>query len=275
MKKFILLFFIFIILISISFAQNIAIIGKDTIDVHTLEAIQFVHPEFAFTPDTAIFKAQLFKNYILPHAYADSARRLGLDKNPEVQRQLKIIKKLAEDNYLYTILQKQEIKIEISEIEAKNYYNRNITQFTEPGIYSYLIANIIDTSKATIEIVKNQLMNYAKMSNTLDQFKIGKEGAYTISFEKNITIYPSNQFYDYLKDAPVGKLICPLQNDNRIVMFVIIEKNPEKIQSFNEVKNLCYEGAINEKKQINDKIFYQKILKEYPIILNYYYFNKR
>ncbi len=43
-----------------------------------------------------------------------------------------------------------------------------------------------------------------------------------------------------------------------------------KIQSLNEVKNLCYQGAINEKKQINDKIYYQKILKEYPIILNYF-----
>ncbi len=275
MKKFILLFFIFIILINISFSQNIAIIGKDTINVQTLEAIQFVHPEFAFTPDTAIFKAQLFKNYILPHAYADSARSLGLDKNPEVQKQLDKIKKITEDYYLSTILQKQEIKITISELEAKDYYNRNIIQFTEPGIYSYLIAYLQDTTKSTIEIVKNQLINYSKMNNTLDQFKIGKEGQYTISFEKNITIYPSNQFYNYLKDASVGKLIGPVPSGDMQVIFLIIEKTPEKLKSFNEVKNLCYDGAMNEKKHIIDEIFYQKILEEYPIILNRDFFNKR
>jgi hypothetical protein len=275
MKQIIIFFFIFIVFFNISFTQNIALVGKDTIDVQTLEAIQFLHPEFAFTPDSTIFKNQLLKNYILPSAYADSARRLGLDKNPEVQKQLNKIKKIAEDYYLSTILQKQEIKITISELEAKDYYNRNIIQFTEPGIYSYLIAYLEDTTKSTIEIVKNQLINYSKMGNSLDQFKIGKEGQYTISFEKNITIYPSNQFYNYLKDASVGKLIGPVSSGDMQVIFLIIEKTPEKVKSFNEVKNLCYNGAMNEKKQINDKIFYQKILEEYPIILNRDFFNKR
>lgn len=274
MKKFLFTFLIFIVYIHISLAQNIGLIGKDTINIDLLEAIQFVHPEFAFTPDTAIFKAQLYKNYILPHAYADSARRLGLDKNPEVQKQLEKIKKIVEDYYLSYILQKQEINIEISESEARDYYNKNISQFSEAGICSYLIAYIIDTSKATIESVKNQLNNYAKMSTTLDQFKIGKEGVYTISFEKNITLYPSNKFYKYLKDATVGKLIGPLPSDNGQVMFIIIEKTPEKIKSYNEVKDICYNAVINEKKNTQDKLFYQKILLDYPIILNKDFFNK-
>ncbi|MDI3479893.1 MAG: hypothetical protein PWQ14_1039 [Rikenellaceae bacterium] len=274
MKQIIVFFLIFIVFINISLAQNIAVIGKDTIDTQTLEAIQFVHPEFAFTPDTEFFKAQLYKSYILPHAYADSARKVGLDKNPAVQKQLDKIKKIVEDYYLANILQKQEIKIEISEIEAKDYYNRNITQFTEPGNYSYLVAYITDTSKSTIELVKNQLINYSKMSNTLDQFKIGKEGVYNISFDKNITLYTSDPFYNYLKDATIGKLIGPLPSDDRLIMFLIIEKTPEKVKSFNEVKNLCYDGAMNEKKNIMDKNFYQKILKEYPIILNSDFFNK-
>lgn len=47
-----------------------------------------------------------------------------------------------------------------------------------------------------------------------------------------------------------------------------------KVKSFNEVKNLCFDGAMNEKKNIMDKNFYQKTLKEYPIILNSDFFNK-
>ncbi len=257
--------------------QKVGTIGKNQIDDVFLSTLQFVHPEFAFSPDSLDFTRRLFKSYILPEAYADTARKLGLDKDPEIKRQLEIVKRLAENNYLAMIYQKKQvITCDITDAEAKQYYDVNRAQFTEPGTYSFLQAYISDTSKATIKKVKDMLMTYSKMGTSLDQFKIGAEGQYSINFEKNLTLRPTDTYYKYLKNAKPNELVGPIKIDINIIMLVLIEMTPEKTKSFNEVKEICRQNVKMEKSNLKELEFRKKATDKYPIKLNKKYFeNKR
>jgi len=256
--------------------QKVGMIGKTEIDGVFLSTLQFVHPEFAFSPDSLDFTKRLFKSYVLSEAYADTARKLGLDKDPEIKRQLEIVKRLAENNYLAMIYQKNQVEtIDITDAEAKKYYDENLIQFTEPGTYSFLQAYLTDTSMATIKKVKDLLTTYSKMGSSLDQFKIGAEGQYSINYEKNLTLRSGDQYYQYFKNAKQNEMIGPITQDKNKIMLVLIEMVQEKTKPFNEVKEICRQNANMEKLNQKEIEFRKKAVDKYPLKLNKEYFGEK
>lgn len=276
MKQIFVTFVLIITFVFHTIGQKVGTIKNTEIDDVFLSTLQFVHPEFAFSPDSLDFTKRLFKSYILPEAYADTARKLGLDTDPEIKRQLEIVKRLAENNYLAMIYQKYQVKkIDITDAEAKKYYDENWAQFTEPGTYSFLQAYISDTSSTTIKKVKELLSTYSKMGSSLDQFKIGAEGQYSINYEKNLTLRPADQYYQYLKNAKPNELIGPITMDKNKIMLVLIEMTQEKSKSFYEVKEICRQNANMEKSNRKEIEFRKKTADKYPIKLNKEYFGEK
>ena len=75
-------------------------------------------------------KLNLLINLVQTMALSDAARAKGLDKRKEIQE----IIELTIDNVLANELIKEEVtsKIQVSDEEAKKYYDKNIDQFKTP-----------------------------------------------------------------------------------------------------------------------------------------------
>jgi len=266
---------LFILTFAVLFAQPYGSVGDVPIDDLFLQTLQFVHPEFSFTPDSVAFSGKLQKLYIYDRGFADEARKLGLDKNPEVQKYLERITRLIEDSYLARIYEQQlsKQKVTASEKEARDYYDNNITQFTEPGTYSYLWASLHDTSDANIRDVREKLKTYMKLGTALDEFKMGSPETYSMAFEKERTIRPDDHMYHEIHDGEPGEIIGPFFSGEKMMMIVLIDKTPEKVTPFSEVAELCRQNVISEKANAMIQETREKALSEYPINLNKSFFS--
>ncbi len=257
------------------FAQPYGTVGDTPIDDLFLQTLQFVHPEFSFTPDSAEFTAKLQKSFIYNHAFAEEARKAGLDKTPEAKEFIERIERLITDAYLAQKFEKDlsSKQVSVTEKEALNYYNNNLSQFTEPGVYSFLQAYVADTSEETIKNVKELLKKYSKIGETLDQFKMGAEGIYSMNYEKDLTLNSSHRFYKFLRDANIGQIIGPIQMDVQQVYLVLLSRIPEKVKNFEEVKKVCLQNVANEKASKAQEEMRYKAIKEYPVKLNKSFFS--
>ena len=267
---------IVVLLVSCSalFAETYGTVGDVPMDDFFLQTLQFVHPEFSFTPDSVAFVSKLQKAYIYDLAFADEARKVGLDKDPEVKAALERIKMLIENAYLAQEYRKYMAsqKVTVSDKEARAFYENNISQFTEPGVYSYLWATIHDTSKANIKVVREKLKTYSKLGTALDEFKMGSPGTYSMVFERGQTIRPGNPLYERIRDAELEEIVGPFDSEGQLMMIVVVERTPEKIIPFSEVKEICRQNVVAEKVNAAMDRIRKDAMKEYPISFSPQYF---
>ena len=257
------------------FAEPYGTVGDVPIDDFFLRTLQFVHPEFSFTPDSAAFVRKLQKFYIYELAFADEARKVGLDKDPEVKAALERIKMLIENAYLAKEYSKYMAsqKLTVSDKEARAFYENNINQFTEPGIYSYLWAILHDTTEANIEAVREKLITYVKLGTALDEFKMGSPGTYSMAFEREQTIRPGDPLYEKVHDSQPGEVIGPFNSEGQMMMIVVVERTPEKVIPFSEVKEVCRQNVRAKKLAVAMDKIRKNAMKKYPISFSPRYFH--
>lgn len=256
------------------FAQPYGTVSDVPIDNFFIKTLQFVHPEFAFTPNSAAFTGKLQKAYIYDRAFAEEARKTGLDKDPEVARFLERIKHLIEDQYLARVYEKSfsSKDITVTDAEARAFYNENIGLYTEPGEYSYLWATIHDSSKANIKSVREKLKTYSKLGSSLDEFKMGSKKTYSMAFERARAVRPGENLYEAVKSAKLMEIVGPFRSGNELFMIVVTGRSPENVKPFAEVKEICLERVRNQKGNKANSELRKRAMEQYPVSLNPKYF---
>ncbi len=256
-------------------AQNFGTVGPEKIDKDFIEALQFVYPEFAFSPDAEAFSRRIFKLYSLNRSYADEAREMGLEKDPETEAFLRKIKRIIEDAYLAGLYQNlMHQHVTVTDEEAAEYYDKHTELFTVPGVYSFLQARIFQPTHENIASVKEKLTMYAQMGESLDEFKMGAEGVYAITFERDRTVRSNDALYKRLHDAEPLEILGPFKSDDTAIMLVVIGKTPENVLPYEEVRERCRDDVHAEKTAELRRKSLEEAMKKYPVKLNPSYFEK-
>jgi hypothetical protein len=274
MKNIVLALVLAVLITGFVKAQDIGTVGSTVINDEFVTAMKFVHPDFFLMSDSVFVQQNLGKSYVLPMILADTARKLGLDKEPSVKRQLDIVRKIVEDSYLAMIYEQNAIKnTEVSDIESKKYYDDHASQFTEWGYNSFLQAKITDTSAAIVKQVKDLLLSYSRKDTLLEGLRINADRKYFIYYEKR----PGNMEFDpvfrSVKEAKQGEVSGPVTMGGTKMLSVLISKTPDKIKPFEEVKDLCRENVRKTKSSQAIDEYKKKAYAKYPIKVNKEYFS--
>lgn len=256
-------------------AQTIGYVGNKSIDNDFLTQIQFVYPEFSFSNDSAEFINRLKKSYLYQIAYAEKARALNLDKDSVAAKNIYNIQKLIEDKYLAVLylnyFYKQEF--DVTKDEVYNYYNQNIYQFVEPGVYSYIWAIITDSSENNLKFVNDKIKELVKSDKNSEKLKKEVSDKYAILVEIDLTVRPNHFLYSRLRNTNKGNIVGPFYENGQLVLLAVLDVIPEKLIPFSQVEEFCRQKTIEEKRaKVLDSLQFQ-ILIEKPIELNEDYFS--
>ncbi len=160
-------------------------------------------------------KTELLKNMVVQRLLLDKARRLELDKDDEIQKQLAqqldamIVNRLLED----------EIRsgIQITAEDVERFYKAEPALFTEPATASVLMA-------------------------TADSEEAAKSAAFP---EKPVTVKkgtpvpgaPESLNTDAVFAAEPDSVTAPIKIDDKWYVFKVVSKTEEKLHPFDEVKD--------------------------------------
>lgn len=252
------------------YAQKNIVFGKagnQVIDQDFVNMMQLLNPEFGFNPDKEVFSNRLLKDYVLTKVNADDARSKKLNEDPIVRKNIELIKQLAEDKYLASLKAKlgSDTAYKITEAEAKKYYDAHFQMFITPGQYSYLNADIGDTVAYPITEIKKKMKQFAAMIT--DEFKTGDNDKYSMVFIKNRSISTYDDQFSLLSKLKEGDF-AETMNGKRKIIFLLMNKTPEVIQSYEKVKETCLGNLLNEKRAKANEDFIEKAKKKYPINLS-------
>lgn len=275
MKKILLLALLMWNLTPILAQQVYGTIGAQKIDSSFLQAMHLLYPSFTLTPNAALFKKGLNNLYVQTKASADEARKLGIDKDTAIQKQLALVKQLAEDKWLELIMKtKMATPPTVTDAEAKDYYNQHLAEFTNPGKYSFLMAVLYDTSATNIKAAKQALETYAKSGNPPVGLKVGNTSTYLLTFEKNREIFPNQGNMGVVKTLKPLQISQPVTNGSNKIMFCVITKQDDQQLPFEQVKTLCRNQVLNEKTNAQATEATKQAMDKYPIELDTTFFHQ-
>jgi len=242
--------------------------GSQAIDQNFISALQLLSPDFGFSPNKDAFDGKLFKSYIKIKAKADIVRSLPVFKSEQVQKQLALVRQLAEEKYLASLYEKnaKETAYTVTDAEAREYYDMHILQFTQPGLYSYFTAYISDTLKNSVAEVEQQLKQYAAIIK--DNFKTGDKNSYSIIYEKEKALSANEYIYTILSKMKTGDYSMTSNGNKGLLIYMLSSKTAETVSTFDNVKDQCKAFVMNVKKEKAEQDFVESARKKYPVTLD-------
>lgn len=173
-------------------------------------------------------RADMVKSLVAQRLLLDKARRLELDKDPEIQDQL--VKQL--DSMIVQKLIQDEVKknIKISPEDVERFYKAEPARFTDPAVAEIQIADAEseDAAKAITEF-------------DADPVKIRKGGP--------VPGAPRELDASAVFETEEGKIAGPVQCGERWYVFKVNSKQPEKLRPFEEVKDAARRMLQMQKEQ--------------------------
>ncbi len=139
--------------------------GKPITEKDFKEVVKSLPPSYKTLENNPQFKKQLLNNMVKEELLYQEALKEGIEKDPEVQREIALMKK----RILVQALLRKHInlhKVEVSDSEAKAFYEKNKERFTDPNgkpvPYSALKPFIIQRLKQQKEqeLFRKELNNY-------------------------------------------------------------------------------------------------------------------
>ncbi len=139
--------------------------GKSITEKDFKEVVKSLPPSYKTLENNPQFKKQLLNNMVKEELLYQEALKEGIEKDPEVQKEIALMKK----RILVQALLKKHInlnKVEVSDSEAKAFYEKNKARFTDangkPVPYSALKPFIIQSLKQQKEqeLFRKELNSY-------------------------------------------------------------------------------------------------------------------
>ncbi len=221
----------------------------------------------------------LINRWIQISMLALEAKNKGLENDPEIKKELVELEKMLLAKKYF---EKKVQKLEITEKEIKEYYEKNKEKYKEPEsvhIKHILIYVPKEADKKTQEEalnkankIRNQLLKGAKFEELAkiysDDTGSREKGGDLGIIKKGQTI---PEFEKEVFQLKAGEISQPIKSPYGYHIIKVEEKFPEKILPFEKVKELAKEDCFQEKEeQLMGKIL-EDLSKEYQpkIYLNF------
>lgn len=200
-----------------------------------------------------------------------AGKKEGLDKDPEVKKELiEIEKSILAKKYF----EKKAKKLNINEREIKEYYKKNKERYKEPeGVHVKHILIYIpkDADKATekkalekAKQIRAQILKGAKFEELAkiysDDAGSKKKGGDLGIIKKGQTI---PEFEKEIFKLKPGEISRPIRSSYGYHIVKVEEKIPEKILPFEEVKDLVKKDYLQKKQEELMRQILQKLYQEY------------
>ena len=200
-----------------------------------------------------------------------AGKKEGLDKDPEVKKELmEIEKSILAKKYF----EKKVKKLNINEREIKEYYKKNKERYKEPeGVHVKHILIYIpkDADKATekkalekAKQIRAQILKGAKFEELAkiysDDAGSKKKGGDLGIIKKGQTI---PEFEKVIFKLKPGEISRPIRSSYGYHIVKVEEKIPEKILPFEEVKDLVKKDYLQTKQEELMTRILQKLYQEY------------
>jgi peptidyl-prolyl cis-trans isomerase C len=187
-------------------------------------------------------RLKFIQDYVASEVLYEKAKRLGLDKSPQIRQALENTRKQMA---LQSLLAKEvEKKLKIDAQDMQNYYRANKDKYTEP------------------EKIKVRFVEFSGASEKDEALKLLNEGkGKTVEgwIERGSTYIPDiGQAKDAIEELFLkekGEYSNPLKIKEKFYIFSIEDKQPQRVKSFAEVKSQVeYEYRSNKERQITEAL---------------------
>jgi peptidyl-prolyl cis-trans isomerase C len=192
-------------------------------------------------------RQDFLRNLVAERLLVDKARRLELDKNPEVQEQLAreadqlIVRKLIRDEV--------QAKVKVTPEDVERFYKAEYDRFTVPATAKVRIA------KASSEDAAKALTEFTAEA-VLVREKGGIPGIGT-----------NDEAVKRIFETEPGTVTAPMQVGADWVVFRVESKEAEKVRPFSEVKDEAQRMYESEKEQEQVNGLVEQTLKERDVKL--------
>ena len=204
--------------------------------------------------DTTEKKTELLKNLVAQRLLIDKARRLELDKTPEIQNMLAeqldsmIVQKLITDEV--------QSKVNITPEDVERYYKAEKEQFMDPAKADVQFADAVDEEAA------KALADFPEKTVTVAEGSGYLQG-----------IAQSDEAVEVIFKTTVDAVTPPVQINEKWYVFKVISKTARKLRPFEEVKEMASQKLQMQKQQEQLQLLIEDTLKArnvklYPERLN-------
>ncbi len=252
--------------------EVVARVGNRTIT--KMEFVRLLKQRGGGSPTDKKIEIGLLNNLVQTIALGDAARRKGLDKRKDVQE----IVELSTDNVLANILIKEEVldKIIFTDEQAKNYYEKHLTEFKVPE--KARIGHIlIKAEKSSSDEVKEKARE--KAEEVLKKIKAGGDFA-KLAMEYSddpgskakggdLGFFQKGQMFKAFDDAAFrlspGEVSDIVETAYGFHIIKMEEKKPEEVPSYESIKDAVIAKAKEEMKAEKINAYLSQVMKQSEI----------
>jgi peptidyl-prolyl cis-trans isomerase C len=201
-------------------------------------------------------RLEFIRNYVATEVLYEKAKRLGIDKKAQIRQRLENTKKqLVVQNYLSKEIEK---KLKIDPQDLENYYKANKDKYTEPAKIKVRYAEFGEDSEKE------------KALKELDEGKSTKVEGWIEHNSTYITgIGEAKDVIEGLFLKEKGERSDALKIKDKFYIFSIEDRQPERLNSFDEVKNQVEgEYRMEKERSITDSLL-REALEEQEVEIFY------
>lgn len=238
------------------------------VDKNMLDLIQLLHPEFYYSPDSAIFNKNLEKHLLNEMYLSNKATELNLINDSTLVANKDIFLDLAENLYWSSIVNKTNIEVpEITEEECLLYYNENQDKFMIPYIFDFWQTWILspEDEKAAVKRLKSM----AK-SDKIEEIEKPKfsDASFTINFEYDRELQKSHDLYSQLVSTEINKVSEVIKIGEASIYVIPTKKVGGTPMDFEDVKHICLQHLIAIKLKKIEEIKQKEMYELFEIIIS-------
>ena len=176
------------------------------------------------------------------------ARRLGFDKDPDLQKELE---RVVQDILARQLLVREvETKIVVTEEECRKYYQENLALFSEPEMVRASHILLKDKKKADAVLSKlRQGAGFAELAEKYSEYKVTSGKGGDMGFIKPGESGMGHEFDKAAFSLKQGKISEPVATPFGYQILTITERKAARAVPFEEVKNQIRKDLINRKRK--------------------------
>jgi parvulin-like peptidyl-prolyl isomerase len=231
----------------------VARIGKEEVsETEINKAIDRLPPALRKDLQAKEKRRDFIRQYVGYEALYRKAKRLGLDKNPQIREDIETFKKQRVVEQLLKERIDKELKITPQDLEL--YYKANKEKYIEPEAIKVSYVEVEDESKKE----EAQTLLKEKKGKRIEQW-IQKDQSYLPGIGEAKDIIADL----FLKQE--GQFSDPLKIKDKLYIFLIDKKRAQRQKDFSEVKNQVeYEYKMKKQKELTRSLL-EKALEEQEV----------
>jgi len=222
----------------------VARVGEETVyEDDVMSMTEELPSEMRKMSQTPQVKQMLIKQYVVQEAIAQRARRLGIDKDPLLER----TKELMEKQLLVKAVLEKEVaeKAKVTDEEAHAAYEGQKQKFSSPAQVGIVYVEATDAAKAK-----------AALGKKADVVWIDDTFTYIPGLGENEAAVAA------IVKQDVGSVSAPISVGGKSYVVMVKEKKDGEVATFDEVKSAIIAALTKEKQQKETDAFVKRIFDE-------------